>query len=412
MSESSIREPSVIIGNRRPPREAKARALALGDGCGARSFRGRAGGAEHFITIAAPAHLGLTAQLDHIERLYAEAQDALGVTPDTAVFRRVFLSDAPNQAALVQQSRLFSDADAGPVAVSIVQQAPLPGAKLALLAYHLDAGAPLVKRQLSPNHVLVEKNGLGHLWSTRLCSGATDAPLPTAVQTREAFAALTGVLAGQLATLRDHCVRTWVYVKDVDVFYQEMVASRMALFEEQGLTRDTHYIAATGIEGACAHRYDTVLLDAYSVVGLVPEQVRYLNDLTRLCHTKDYNVTFERGTRIRYAERAHYFISGTASIDASGRVMHVGDVARQLERTLGNVAALLAAGGAGLDDMTHLLVYLRDPADFAWANAYLAERFPDMPMLILRGAVCRPEWLIEVEGIAVTADNAPDLPAF
>jgi enamine deaminase RidA (YjgF/YER057c/UK114 family) len=337
---------------------------------------------------------------------------ALGLAPDSAVFRRVYVSDAPNQAPLVRASRLFSSREAGPVAVSIVQQPPLPGAKVALLAYHIDSPTPLAKRQLAPNHVLVEKASFAHLWSTQLCSAANEAPVPTAEQTREVFAALTGALAHQLATLADNCVRTWIYVKDVDVFYQEMVASRVALFEEHGLTRDTHYIASTGIEGACEHRYDTVLMDAYSVVGLADEQVTYLNDLSRLCYTNDYNVTFERGTRISYADRAHQFISATASIDAAGQVVHVGDIRRQLERALDNVAALLRAGGASLDDLTHLIVYLRDPADYLYARAHLAERFPDLPTLMLRGAVCRPEWLIEVEGIGITANDAPYLPAF
>ena len=85
---------------------------------------------------------------------------------------------------------------------------------------------------------------------------------------------------------------------------------------------------------------------------------------------------------------------------------------RQLDRALENVDALLRSGGALLDDMTHMLVYLRDPADFARVDAYIAERFPRLPVLLLRGAVCRPEWLIEVEGVAVVANDAPDLPAF
>ena len=76
-----------------------------------------------------------------------------------------------------------------------------------------------------------------------------------------------------------------------------MVEARTELFARHGLTRETHYLASTGIEGSCSHRYDTVLMDAYSILGLAPQQVSYLNDFDRLCATKDYNVTFERGTR-------------------------------------------------------------------------------------------------------------------
>jgi hypothetical protein len=62
--------------------------------------------------------------------------------------------------------------------------------------------------------------------------------------------------------------------------------------------------------------------------------------------------------------------------------------------------------------MTHFLVYLRDPSDYAIVKNYLAERFPEIPRLILRGAVCRPEWLIEIEGIAVAPHDDSALPQF
>jgi len=381
-------------------------------GIARRSFRGESGGGEDFISVEASAGLAFAEQLHLVEERYAAARKDLGLAPESAIFRRVFVSDLMNQAQAVRASSLCGTQAEGPVAVSIVQQAPLPGAKIALLAYHLTGDAGIAKERLSPHHVLVEKRGLRHLWSTRLCAGSDAAPASAAGQTREIFADLIATLAGAGGTLRDHCVRTWIYVKDVDVFYKDMVESRRELFERQGLTADTHYLASTGIEGGCAHRYDLVAMDAYSILGLAPEQMSYLNDFERLCPTRNYGVTFERGTRIAYADRSHHFISGTASIDGTGAVVHRGDVLRQLERALENVEALLRAGRAGPDDMMHLTVYLRDPADFARVEGYLSERFRGLPMLIVEGAVCRPEWLIEVEGVAAVADNAPALPAF
>lgn len=380
-------------------------------GIAARSFRGALGTTEHTITVEAPADLSFAEQLRTVERRYAEAQRALNLDAGTAVFRRVYVSDVLNQIGAVQNSLLTQDASGGPVAVSLVQQQPLPGAKLALVAYHVD-GAALVKRRLSPNHVLVEQNGLGHLWSTRLCAGGTGPDVCAEAQTRGIFNELVDRLSAHGANLRDHCVRTWIYVKDVDVFYHGMVKSRIAFFDRHGLTANTHYIASTGIEGACAHQYDVVSMDAYSVLGMAPEQMSFLNDFDYMCPTKDYNVTFERGTRIAYADRAHSFISGTASIDKSGQVVHPGDVIAQLDRALENVDAILKPGAATLADMTHLLVYLRDTADHPRVAAYLGERLPEVPTLIVRGAVCRPEWLIEIEGIAVSANDAPELPRF
>lgn len=245
-----------------------------------------------------------------------------------------------------------------------------------------------------------------------LCAHDDKGPGSAARQTHAIFDELVEVLGANGATLAEHCVRTWIFVKDVDVFYQDMVAARSALFARHGMTRDTHYLASTGIEGACTHRYDLVFMDAYSILGLTPAQVSYLNDFGQLCATKDYDVTFERGTQIGYADRAHHFISGTASIDARGAVLHAGDVERQLGRALDNVAALLCSGGAQLEHMTHFIVYLRDPSDHDRIDACLAERFPEIPRLLVQGAVCRPQWLVEVEGIAAVACEDTRLPAF
>ncbi len=385
--------------------------MALGQGIASRSFAGAGGVREHYITIDTVPELPFAEQLDVVERRYAVAREALGLRPDSAIFRRVFVSDVMNQAAHVRDSALFGAPEEGPVAVSIVQQAPPQGAKIALLAYHVVSTAPIAKQELAHNHTLVEMGGRRHLWSTRL-SAADNAPASAAEQTRDVFGNLIDALTGQGGTLREHCVRTWIYLKGVDVFYQDMVESRTDLFRRHGLTSDTHYIASTGIEGACAHRYDIIAMDAYSVLGLTPEQISYLNDFDALCATKDYGVTFERATRVAYGDRAHIFISGTASIDDVGQVLHPGDVLRQLDRALVNVEALLRAGKANLGDMMHLTVYLRDPSDYVAVQRRLTERFPDLPMLIVQGAVCRPEWLIEVEGVAVVANQAPGLTAF
>lgn len=379
-------------------------------GAGSASNSGAA--AEHFVTITASSGGDLAQQTAEVERLYATWAQSLNLSPQSAVFRRIFLSDAINQIDYVESSPLMAQTPDNPVATSLVQQPPLPGSKIALLAYHVAGTTPLIKRRLSPKHMMVERDGLRHLWSTRLCCGARAASAPEEVHTREIFRSLLDVLQKQAGALEANCVRTWLYMKDVDVFYRGMVNSRRDLFNDHGLTEDTHYIASTGIEGCCEHQFDLVSMDAYSILGLRPEQTSYLNDFERLCATKDYNVTFERGTRIAFADRAHHYISGTASIDKFGNTIHLGDVMAQLDLALINVDALLRSGGATLDDMMYMIVYLRDASDHARIRAALAERLPGLPLVIVEGAVCRPEWLIEVEGVAVAAHDDPKLPSF
>ncbi len=77
-------------------------------------------------------------------------------------------------------------------------------------------------------------------------------------QTRNAFTNLIQHLSLEGGNLYHNCVRTWIFVRSIDTFYQDMVDERRALFAEQNLTGDTHFIASTGIEGTGTHRHDLV----------------------------------------------------------------------------------------------------------------------------------------------------------
>ena len=135
-----------------------------------RTFDAGEGGREHYIVVEGAQSSDLPSQIRSVADSYRDAQARLGLSPGTAVFRRVFLSDALNQAALVRESSIFDDS----VAISIVEQRPLRGAKVGLLAYHIDAPDGVIKRRLSPRHLLVEKAGKRHLWSARLCCEDAD----------------------------------------------------------------------------------------------------------------------------------------------------------------------------------------------------------------------------------------------
>jgi enamine deaminase RidA (YjgF/YER057c/UK114 family) len=67
-----------------------------------------------------------------------------------------------------------------------------------------------------------------------------------------------------------------------------------------------------------------------------------------------------------------------------------------------NVEALLNEGGASFDDVMQIIVYLRDTADYTIVEQLFAKKFPNTPYVITYAPVCRPQWLIEMECIAVT----------
>ncbi|MBT7300076.1 MAG: hypothetical protein HN849_11210, partial [Victivallales bacterium] len=101
-----------------------------------------------------------------------------------------------------------------------------------------------------------------------------------------------------------------------------------------------------------------------------------------------------------------------ASIDKCGQIVHEGDVGLQFDRTFENIDALLHNAGSSLDDVTYLLVYVRDPADYALVQRRLEERFSQVPTVVVAGPVCRPGWLIEVECRAIVPATHPEFAPF
>jgi len=369
------------------------------------SHFGALGGAEEYHLHVLPARTGgFEEQLSSLEAMYERARRQLDLDEETAVFRRVFLSDAAAQEPRVRLSGLARD-EGSPLAISLVQQQPLPEMKVALWAYHVRDRAPLQKRSI-PNGVAVRRGARAHLWTAGI-GGSPDSAVCSSAQTREAFQAYCQLLADHQATLRDDVVRTWLYVQGIDLNYQGMVEARRELFASNGLTDATHFIASTGIEGRRADHQRVVLLDAYAIAGVDARQMRYLAAPEHLGPTSAYGVTFERGTRVEHADRVHVFISGTASIDPAGRTLHVADVRNQIQRTFRNVEALLRDGGASGEDIAQMLVYLRDPADRPVVEAFLAQNYAATPALLLHAPVCRPSWLVEVECIAIMPGGDP-----
>jgi enamine deaminase RidA (YjgF/YER057c/UK114 family) len=66
-----------------------------------------------------------------------------------------------------------------------------------------------------------------------------------------------------------------------------------------------------------------------------------------------------------------------------------------------NVETLLAEAECTFDHVGHLIVYLRDIADYAVVEEMFEKRFPAIPKVYLLAPVCRPGWLIEMECMAV-----------
>ena len=362
--------------------------------------------------------------LESVVRQMGEFLTTEEVAGRSPVYVRFFLSDAQNQAAALREALRTGNARTGgplwvtdgPFArrggnsISIVEQPPLDGNRIAALVRTSSEADQYLFHSLR----LTEEEAAGKT---------------SYEQSRLLFDKYLGIIRPLGLELKTHCVRTWIYVRDIDSNYAGLVKARNDVFAEEGLSFDTHYIASTGIGGANECRSAVVAIDFLTQPGICEADKTYLKALSHLSPTHDYGVAFERGVKVAGPSADHIYISGTASIDHLGHILHEGDVIAQADRLLENIAALLAESGRdGLlsakskgpvrvpqgepgtgiafphcalapvpAGVPYWVVYLRDISDYTKVDAYMQARFPDTPRIILEARVCRPGWLIEME---------------
>ena len=357
--------------------------------------------AEHHVMIHVTDHrLPYSSQLKTVDDTLTQLVHSQlgGAKP---VFKRYFLSDAYNQSGEV----LSLELDYSDYALSVIQQSPLDGTKIALWVYlqtHVET------RALPSGLYEVRHGRYRHLWN----ASAHNLAKNSEYQTRLLLNEYIMQLAQEGCRLADNCIRTWFFVNDVDNNYPGVVKARNQVFFTQDLTDDTHFIASTGIGGRQADPKVLSQMDNYAIDGLQPGQVSYLYAAHRLNRTSDYGVSFERGTCVDYGDRRHVFISGTASINNKGEIVHPGDVAAQTRHMWGNVEALLGEAGCTYDDVMQMIVYLRDIADYDTVRQLYDERFPHTPRVIVLAPVCRSGWLVEMECMAIRSQAARQFPAY
>lgn len=289
---------------------------------------------------------------------------------------KVFLSDIQNQYEPLFTSELYKTF--ANKALTVVGQPPLNGSKISLLIITANEQQ---KQLLHALRLTDEEAGTENVYE----------------QTLRLFEMYIDAAKVARTEMKTHLVRTWIYVADIDTNYSSVVKARNDIFSRHGLTPETHFIASTGIGGYSAIRQAKVAIDFLTYPDIKEHDKKYLQALNHLNPTHEYGVAFERGTRVNLGDEQEYFISGTASIDKNGSVLHIGDVKAQAIRLLDNIEALLKDGEATLEDVNYFVIYLRDPSDYSIVDEYMQNRFPRTPRVIVYAKICRPEWLIEME---------------
>lgn len=294
---------------------------------------------------------------------------------------KIYLSDARNQYEQLLDSQLWKEL-LSDVTCSVIEQQPLCGSKISILAKTSDHESdfqlvPIRLREMECRHLNVYD------------------------QTVKIYEKYISKLNDNGLNLADNCIRTWLYINDIDRNYRDVVRARNDVFSRNGLTQDTHFIASTGNGGASWVADSTVSVDFLTCKDAAKADIKHLRALDHLNDTMEYGVAFERGTRVTCGGRQYFFISGTAAIDRYGEVVYPNDVRKQTGRLLENIGALLSNGGATMNDIRCFTIYLRDLSDYNEVEKFMSQVFPYTPRIILQARVCRPAWLVEMECVAI-----------
>ena len=166
------------------------------------AFIPRQGVAEYMAMVIPEPGVGdFAVQLEHIRSTieYLLTEEWQGdVLP---LLKRYFISDAANQELLLKAMRPEKCLEA----ISVVQQPPLNGAKVCLWMWlRSGAGLPVCRH-----------NGYSHYFTVGMSENEGDSEQ----QTHTLLVRYEKMLDSWGLKLADQCIRTWFFVRDVDVNY-------------------------------------------------------------------------------------------------------------------------------------------------------------------------------------------------
>jgi enamine deaminase RidA (YjgF/YER057c/UK114 family) len=103
------------------------------------------------------------------------------------------------------------------------------------------------------------------------------------------------------------------------------------------------------------------------------------------------------------------FVRGQVGQDLDSAVsVGIGDAAAQTEQAMTNVRQLLSEAGARLEHICKITIYLTDPrfreSVYRVIGRWLQGVYPVSTGIVVAG-LARPEWLVEVDVIAVIPDE-------
>ncbi len=227
----------------------------------------------------------------------------------------------------------------------------------------------------------------------------TDAALPRPQQADGIFRQMEAALASQRMTFA-HVLRTWFYNDDILAWYREFNGVRNAFFRDRGVFNGM-MPASTGVAGRNA-------IEAGLITGLIaidakdPAVRAFAVPSPLQSSAADYGSSFSRAVELDLPDHRRLYVSGTASIDRTGKTVFLGDCRAQVRQTMEVVQAILRSRDMDWTDVTRSLVYFKRASDAPLFEAFRKEAgWPLFPAIVVENDICRDDLLYEIEVDAI-----------
>ena len=346
-------------------------------------------------------------------------------TENVAMMCHFFLADIGMQ-ELVRQlaNEIFPEIIFG--ASTFVPQAPASGAVIALELWAVSGERAIKSTDFHPRSVTAEFDDMRWFFGGGFRPDVH--PIGAYDRSSDTFKRLGGKLELEKFQL-DQLLRTWIYqghlvlpegetqrYKELNRARTDFFAYNKTQFLKQYLPEKfegTVYPASTGIGADDADVVISAMALDTERKDVVVVPLENPNQTSAFDYGAVYSPQspkFSRAMAVAVGDECLVFVSGTASITDS-ESQHLEDPVKQTEQTLDNIAVLiegenLARHGipgiaCGLSNLECVRVYVKRPSELELIRQVCERRLPEVPTIYTVADVCRPELLVEIEGIVL-----------
>ena len=194
--------------------------------------------------------------------------------------------------------------------------------------------------------------------------------------------------------------RTWMWLRDILSWYDEFNAVRNDFFIERGLIQkavESKMPASTGI-GIPGDNDSICTMDLVAVIEPA-SSIEYLDAGGNQLSAFEYGSAFSRACSVDTPAGKTVYVSGTASIDHSGKTTNVGKAKEQIEDTVENVLAVFKEMNCKEEDIIHSFMYCKTrEIEDLYLDICSKLKWPQFAAIT---NVCRDNLLFEIEATGV-----------